>query len=558
MFLKRFLICVLLLFTAAAGADSPWLYGIHWYGNTASNDVELMTGGKAVYVLEQVFTDTSDLGNFWEEASYKVSPWSQITAKGHTIIARIHPNWGRAVPKPGDSYTVADFVADCVATAETLKNQCHIWQLSNEMNILDEYGGEQLSPAYYVSVYKQVKEAIESVVSPLGPQIVLLGAVSPGGVIPGIRFMDGNQYLQQMLNDLGPGEVGGFAVHSYGGGNLASSLSDFRNSLISQLQLIDNAGFTDLPVYITEWNRQTLNAGEEAVSAQFLYQAFDWLHQWNSTPGNHNIVAACWFVYPKSSDGLPSDGWNSYSIEYWKTESGNKDNDLWHAFQHAAAQNYPAGIFGGGGDPGINGTTFSDEFDGAELDQQAPLPHWMVMSGNGGTVGVGSSNLILRGNGSNYSSAGVITQGYYFKNFTLNTRVTFANATSLHPATPRQANAEVRFRMRDQGYSLTLDAEQNRINLRRANLWTVIDSFEAPVTINTGDAFNIRIECSNNQIRIMVGRAPSGLNDVVNWTLTNSEYDSGMFYLGSYSVEEVRFEYIDVVVDSGLEHWDVY
>ena len=154
------------LMTSPLFADSPWLYGIHWYGDTAQNDVEAMSGGRGVYVLEQVFTDTSDQGNFWEVPSYKESPWSQITSKGHTIIARLHPNWGRAVPKPGDSYSVADYILDCVTAAETLKNYCHIWQIANEMNILNEYGGEQLSPSYYVSVYKQVKTAIESVSSP--------------------------------------------------------------------------------------------------------------------------------------------------------------------------------------------------------------------------------------------------------------------------------------------------------------------------------------------------------------------------------------------------------
>ena len=58
--------------------------------------------------------------------------------------------------------------------------------------------------------------------------------------------MDGNQYLQQMLNELGPGEVGGFGLHSYGGGSVLSALYDFQNGLVSQLNIIDQAGFTDL------------------------------------------------------------------------------------------------------------------------------------------------------------------------------------------------------------------------------------------------------------------------------------------------------------------------
>jgi hypothetical protein len=331
---------IFLTISISVSADSPWLYGIHWYGDTGGSDVEEMTNGKGIYVLEQVFTDTSDQGNFWEEPPYKVTPWTQITDKGHTIIARLHPNWGRAVPKPADSYSVADFVEDCSNAAVTLKNVCHIWQLSNEMNILNEYGGEELSPAYYVSVYKQVKTTIESVSSPLGNQIVLLGPVSPGGVIAGVRWKDGNQYLEEMLSELSLNEAGGFGIHSYGGGTLSQALTDFKNTIQSQLTIIDDNGFNTLPVYITEWNRATASSFDESTSAQFLYQSFEWLNTWNTTQGNHNIVAACWFVYPDDP------GWSTYSILGWKTDAGNKDNDLWHAFQYAAQQNYEAGIFG--------------------------------------------------------------------------------------------------------------------------------------------------------------------------------------------------------------------
>jgi len=533
-------------------ADSPWLYGIHWYGDTGSSDVEDMSEGKGIYVLEQVFTDTATEGNFWEEPAYKVTPWSQITAKGHTLIARLHPNWGRAVPKPTDSYTVADFVADCAGAAETLKNVCHIWQLSNEMNILGEYGGEQLAPSYYVSVYKQVKSSIESVSSPLGPQIVLLGPVSPGGVIPGVRWMDGNQYLQQMLDELAPGEVGGFGVHSYGGGTLSAALADFRNGLTGQLALIDNAGFTDLPVYITEWNRHTPSAGEEPTSAHFLYHAFDWLHDWNTTPGSHNIVGACWFVYPAGV------GWDDYSIAYHKTPTGNQDNDLWKAFEYSAAQDYPAGIFGGGGDPGINGESFFDDFEDGVIDRFGPLPDWMVLDSGGGSTTESEGSLIFRGNSINYSSGSVITQGYLFDDFICETRVTFTDTTPLHPASPQQANTEVRFRMRDQGYSLTLDAAQDYIRLRRANVWTVIGGYEQPVTINNGDAFNIRISAGGDRLSIQVGRAPGSDSDVVNWSVTNSEYASGMFQLSSYAIEEVRYDFFQVTVNSGLQGWQSF
>jgi hypothetical protein len=331
---------VFLLTAALSAADSPWLYGIHWYGDVGASDVEAMSDGKGVYVLEQVFTEPTQ-GNFWEEAPYKVSDWSAITAKGHTIIARIHIEWGRTVPNPGDTYTVAQFVSDCAAAAETLKNQCHIWQLGNEMNIVGEQEGGSLDPAYYIDVYKQVQAAIEAVSSPLGPQQVLVGPVSPGGVIPGIRWKDGNQYLQEMLDALGTHQAGGFGVHSYGGpGSAAGALADFQNGLIPQLNLIEAAGYTDKPVYLTEWNRAVASAADEANSAQFLQNAYSWLNTWNSTPGNYNVVAACWFIYPDDP------GWATYSLLGWKTAGGTASNDLWTAFQYSAQQNFPAGLHG--------------------------------------------------------------------------------------------------------------------------------------------------------------------------------------------------------------------
>ncbi len=34
---------------SAAANDSPWLYGIHWYGPLGVTDVESMSGGKGLW-----------------------------------------------------------------------------------------------------------------------------------------------------------------------------------------------------------------------------------------------------------------------------------------------------------------------------------------------------------------------------------------------------------------------------------------------------------------------------------------------------------------------------
>jgi hypothetical protein len=33
-------------------ADSPWIYGIHWYGDPNGSVVESMSGGKGIWTLE--------------------------------------------------------------------------------------------------------------------------------------------------------------------------------------------------------------------------------------------------------------------------------------------------------------------------------------------------------------------------------------------------------------------------------------------------------------------------------------------------------------------------
>ena len=522
-------------------ADSPWLYGIHWYGDVGSNDVEDMSDGKPIYVLDQVLPNA----DVWEHADWKRdNVFAPVTAKGHTMIVRIHPKWSLAVPKPGDAYTVAQFVNDCRSAADTLKNYVHIWHLGNEMNLLGEYGGEQLQPSDYINVYKQVRSAIYDITSPLGPQIVLVGPVSPGGVVPGVRWMSGNDYLSQMCSLLTSAECDGFAIHSYGGGDLNSSLTEFRNGYQEQLNLIDSYGFTDKPIYMTEWNRVTPDSSQEPTSAQFLYNALAQLYDWNGTPSHHNIISACWFVYPSGV------GWDNYSILYYKTPGGTKDDDLWAAFKYAAQQNYPAGAVGGGGDPGINGSFFNEEFNGSSLDTTSPEPDWVPSSMNGHIISVSGGYLTLHGNGGSGAYGGILNDGYYYNNFIATASVTFVDVTSLGGG---QANTEIRFRERSSGYSLTLDAYLDTISLRRVGAWTTIQSISYP--INNGTSFNIRIACVGGNIQIQIGTTP-GSSNVVNWNITNSEYASGMFRIHSWCIEEVKYDYFRVEsTPSNVDFW---
>jgi len=318
-----------------AADDSPWLYGIHWYGEAAGSSVEEMTGGKGIWSLEIVETD-SDV--WWSAAWQRQQRFLDMVARGHTLIVRIERNWGETVPYPEH---LAEYLADVQAAAQTLADVCHIWQIGNEMNLYGEWGGNVLTPAAYVDMYRQIRAAIRAVPSPLGQQIVLLGPVSPGDAIPGIRHTEGNDYLGQMCDLLAPDDVDGFALHAYAAPwyDAATARAELQAGYMSQLAVLDSKGFAARPVHITEWNRRVepIDDYNESQSAQFLRGAFADLHAWNQRPGGHAVGSACWFIY-----AYDSGAWANYSIEYLH-EIGPRgpDSDLWDAFQYACTLDLP-------------------------------------------------------------------------------------------------------------------------------------------------------------------------------------------------------------------------
>ncbi len=353
-------VALLMLLAGARGAAaSPWLYGIHFYGDPAASHAEQMSGGKPLWSLECVLTD-SDV--WWGAVWQRDNRFNHMRARGHTIIARIQPQWGYAVPRE-PTYTMADYLVKVQAAAYELRNVCHIWQVGNEMNLFAEYGGGVLTAAEYVNKFKQIRAAIKSVTSPLGPQIVLLGPVSPGPPAGGVRHTDGNVYLAQMCAALTSADLDGFGIHAYGAPWLgaADARKDLQAGYISQLCIVDHYGFSHLPVYMTEWNRATNpnSAADEAQTARFLHGAFADLAAWNQRPRAHPIGAACWFIY-----AFDSTTWAQYSIEYLRTVNPpGPNNDLFDAFAFAAASNYPSvspppgGIpprVTGGVPPGVN------------------------------------------------------------------------------------------------------------------------------------------------------------------------------------------------------------
>ncbi|MBK8914640.1 MAG: discoidin domain-containing protein [Phycisphaerales bacterium] len=315
---------------------SPWLHGIHWYGDPASGRVELMTGNRPAYCLETVMTH-SDI--WWSAGWQRQQRFLTAVSRGHTLIVRIQRNWGENTPF---AHNLSDFDALAQSAAAELADVCRIWQVGNEPNLLDEWGGQALSPAEYAAAYRRIRTAIRSVASPLGEQLVLVAPVSPGDAIPGVRHTGGNEWLAALCAELSPNEVDGFALHGYGAPwhSATDARRDFLASILTQLAILSSFGFADKPALVTEWARAAdpPSTAQEAASAAFLNGSLADVAAWNAQPGAHPVSAMCWFIYPPDSGA-----WQAFSIESFAGSGPpGADHDLFDAFRHAADAQHPS------------------------------------------------------------------------------------------------------------------------------------------------------------------------------------------------------------------------
>jgi hypothetical protein len=321
------------------------LYGVHWWDYDRPNVGSGPDGG---WTVETVLTDSDP----WQQGWW-FEPLYQQVKQTHDaeIITRVDYTWNNGhttVPTPAMMPATTwgnKILSDVVGP---LGPYAHRWIIGNEPNILGEGDGwpaNQVTPAGYAEIYHAVRQIIRA----QRPQDeVLFAPVSPGGVIAGARWKEGNEWLAEAIDAtlaLPGGAIDGFAIHAYGGGATASeSVSNFHHDYVSQLDLIDSRFLTQVPVYITEWNRWTSTSGDlaanEQVSADFLRQSLVDVDGWNRSPGNHNIVSLAWFIY----NDVP--GWENYSIEWWKTRGNPSGNsgDLWTAL--IGSSGLAAGIAG--------------------------------------------------------------------------------------------------------------------------------------------------------------------------------------------------------------------
>lgn len=303
-------VCVGLTCSAIAGEN---LAGVHWWeydGTTAG------VGPDGGWSTETIITHSAP----WWQAPYFQPLYQQLDARETSVLTRVDYDWGQTVPSPS-TLDAATWAQNVKGVATTLGgDHANTWIIGNEPNIVGEGNGwtdNQVTPVGYASIYNTVRSAIKSV---RPNDDVLLAAPSPGGVIPGVRWMDGNQWLSETIDAVqnGGGDIDGFAIHAYGSqfATPQGAADQFQQSYVLQLDLIDQKGFEDSPIYITEWGRPTSTAGDpatnEAATAEFIRLAYEELNEWNLTPGNHNIVAATWFVGENYGGS-----WSEWSLDHW-------------------------------------------------------------------------------------------------------------------------------------------------------------------------------------------------------------------------------------------------
>ena len=360
-------LCLLACHATVVSANGEKLYGVHWWN---FNGWQVGAGPTGGWSTETVVTHSEP----WWQAGFFAPLYQTINQQhGAAIITRIDYNWGETIPAPGNPHR-ATWVNSVLGVVGTLGAQSRVWIIGNEPNIIGEGNGwadNRITPTGYADVYHEIRSAIKA---ERPNDEVLVALPSPGGVIPGVRWMAGNDWLSQTIAaiDALPGAgVDGFAIHAYGNPfvGAAAAVQAFRTDYAAQLAVIDSHGHQDKPVYLTEWNRSTSLTGNlavnEQVTADFIRGAYADVNAWNHTPGNHNIVSLSWFVQNQNYGS----GWNQYSLDYWQT-AGNPvghPGDLWTATLEAAQ--YPAGLKGTRPVEGPPAGDFNSDgrIDGADL-----------------------------------------------------------------------------------------------------------------------------------------------------------------------------------------------
>ena len=234
--------------------------------------------------------------------------------QGLTVIARLGfvPEWARPDPEEQpttftylDEAHYDDFAAYAAAFVEHFRGRVQHIVIWNEPNISLEWGYRPVDPQGYAGLLRAAYPRIKAV----DPGIVVLGGalaptLAPVGDPEGMNDLD---YLQRLLAAGGGEFMDGLAVHAYGWQSPVDAPADpavvnfARTELLHQLLV--EAGYAEMPIYITEggWNDHPrwTKAVQPSQRAAFTLAAYEKaLAEW---PWCHAVVVWA-FRYPRPAN----------------------------------------------------------------------------------------------------------------------------------------------------------------------------------------------------------------------------------------------------------------
>ncbi len=273
------ILCLILslgLVAQAARAESPHVFGIHFWDWGA--DLDVMSGYPGWVVEANASDGYPNIGGRYAPA----------LAEGFTILQRL--DWGfdcdrGTIPVDPADYPV--FAQQCADNwAAPLRNYCRHFVIGNEMELCGP-----ISAAEYTECFRLVRQAIKEV----NPDaVVIIGAYTS------------IQNLRSTLEALGPDGYDGVAVHRNG-------VPFDVCALLDELNARPGVG-----VYITEFG-WVIGTNENAYGD--MLQIYNEIANWNANPSNRQVYASCWYFYP---EWLPS-------AEVFSLELGPNENRAFEA-----------------------------------------------------------------------------------------------------------------------------------------------------------------------------------------------------------------------------------
>jgi N-acetyl-anhydromuramyl-L-alanine amidase AmpD len=205
--------------------------------------------------------------------------------------------------------------------------------------------GEVITPEMYARCYKLCRDAIHRLPGHADDQVIV-GAVAPWNtqtIYAGNANGDWVQYFRDILEQLGPSQCDGIALHAYThGGDPALISSEEMLSPPFQNYHSEFRVYTDfmaavpeamrtLPVYITETDQSEPWLD---VNSGWVQQAYEEIDGWNQQPNNQQIRALVLYRWPlldrwhlANKAGVLEDLWLALRREYqWQGSEAGQTN----------------------------------------------------------------------------------------------------------------------------------------------------------------------------------------------------------------------------------------